>query len=71
VIFYVIPLIKHLAITEVMICSIINARKNFTSLQGDRAQEMAAQRGYGVSFSGDIQDLSGCLLVCPAVGNLL
>lgn len=33
--------------------------------------EQAAQRGGGISFSGGIQDLHGCLLVQPAVGNLL
>ena len=39
--------------------------------KGDRALERAAQRGWGVSFSGDIQDQSGCLPVQPAVGGLL
>ena len=37
----------------------------------DGTLEQIAQRGRGVSFYGDIQDLSGCLLVQPTVGNLL
>ena len=32
--------------------------KKLLSFDGDRAQEQAAQRGWGV-FSGDIQDLLG------------
>ena len=37
--------------------------------KSDGALEQAAQRGCGVSFYGDIQDSSGCLLVQPIVGN--
>ena len=33
-------------------------RKNY--FKGDRAQKRAAQKGYGVSFSGDIQNPPGC-----------
>ena len=36
-----------------------------------RVTEQAAQGGYGVSFSVDIQDPSGHLLVQPAVRSLL
>jgi len=35
----------------------------------DRALEQAAQGGCGVSFSGDIQDLTGQGPVQPAVGD--
>jgi len=37
--------------------------------EGDGAQEHAAQGGCGVSFSGDIQNLSGHDPVQPAVGD--
>ena len=40
-----------------------NTRKNFFYCESDRAQEQAAHRDGGVSFYGDIQDPSGCLLV--------
>ena len=38
--------------------------------KGERALEQAAQGGCGFSFSGDIQDLPGCLPVQPDVGDL-
>jgi len=46
----------------------LNMRKNFFT-QGDGALEQAAQGCCGVSFSEDIQDLSGRNPVQPAVGD--
>ena len=45
-----------------------NMRKGFFTL---RMVEQSAQTGCGVSFSGDIQNSSGCLPVQPTLGNLL
>ena len=39
--------------------------------EDDRALEQTAQKDYEVSFSGDIQDTSGCFPVHTTVGNLL
>ena len=39
--------------------------------KGDRALEQVAQRGCGVSFYRDVQDLSGCLPLRHIVGYLL
>lgn len=49
----------------------MNTRKKLLCSEGDEELEGAAQRDGGISFSGDIQDLSRCLLVWPAVGSLL
>jgi len=38
--------------------------------KGDGALEQVAQRGCGISFSGDVQDPSGCLLVQSGLGIL-
>jgi len=47
----------------------LNMRKNFFTLRVNRALEQAAQRGCGVSFSGDIQDPPAQGPVQPAVGD--
>ena len=45
----------------------LDMKKNF--FEGDRALEQAAQRGCGVSFSGDIQNPLGQDPVQPALGE--
>ena len=45
--------------------------KELLHSEGNGALDQAAQGGCGFSFSGDIQDPSGRLLVQPAVGGLL
>jgi len=47
----------------------LNMRKNFFTFEDDGALEQAAQRGCGVSFSGDMQDPPGQGPVQPAVGD--
>jgi len=45
--------------------------KDLTQSEGDRALKQAAQRGCGVSFSGDTQSPPRCFPVQPTVGNSL
>ncbi|GAB0208567.1 mitochondrial enolase superfamily member 1 [Grus japonensis] len=47
----------------------LNMRKKLLHFESDRALEQAAQRGCGVSFSGDIQNPSGRNPVQPALGD--
>jgi len=49
----------------------LSMQKNFFMVKGDGALAQAAQRGCGVSFYGDIQDICGHLPMLPIVGNLL
>lgn len=45
--------------------------EKFLYFDSDRALEETAHIGSGVSFSGDIGNLSGCFSVQHTVGNLL
>jgi len=45
------------------------AQEELLPSEGDGALEQAAQRGCGVSFSGDIPDLPGRGAVQPALGD--
>ncbi|KAJ7425639.1 hypothetical protein BTVI_02321 [Pitangus sulphuratus] len=47
----------------------LNMKKAFFTVRGDCALEQIAQRGCGVSFTGDIQKTSGCNLVPCALGQ--
>lgn len=42
-------------------------REKFLSSKGDRAREQATQRGWGIPFSGDIQNAPGCDPVQPTL----
>lgn len=44
-------------------------RRNFIALKATEL-EQAAQKGWGVSFSGDIKNLRGYNSVQPALGEL-
>ena len=45
--------------------------KELLYCKGDGALKQAAEGGGGDSFPGDIQDLSGCFSMQPAIGKLL
>jgi len=47
----------------------MNLRKKI--FEDDGLLEHTAQRGCGISFSGEIQNMPGCFNVQPTVGNLL